>query len=132
MTGVWFGSRPRVIGPLPEGVAPEDIWWRAEDRTYGPFDEWGDCVGSYDEIHLIPHLVERRTPKGVWVRRHFGGPVFVLGTAAKQEAVPTKELALADLVARKKRHADFAEARAANVRRLLAIAERALEEEKNL
>ena len=96
----------------PQDTSPEDIWWRAENRTYAstdPYDE--DVVGSVFQIELIPFLVTRRTPKGVWVKQRFSAQRFVLGNAVRQLCVPTKELALADLAARKKRHVQGCQAR---------------------
>lgn len=89
-----------------------DVWWRAEDRRYANYDPWDDYTsGSYLAIELTPFIVDRYTPKGVWLRCSLGSTRFVLGKAVRQFAVPTKNLALADLVKRKERHVLCAKAR---------------------
>lgn len=90
-------SKPRTDG---------EHWWRAEDRRYADWDPWADEQpnSSHLQIELRCYPVVRHTRKGVWLDTGFGGEVFVLGTARKQFAVPTQELAVADLIARKKMH----------------------------
>ena len=116
----------RVNEPMPpEG---SEVWWRAEDRVYANFDPWndGDYCGSYSVVELTPYKVTKATPKGVWVRAWLGHEQFVLGTAGKQLAVPTQELALADLVRRKEVHASFARARADRAQKHLEMAQKCL------
>lgn len=111
------------------GPADGDLWWRAEDRRYANYDPWAEYEqpsGSHLAIEMRPYRFVRATPKGVWLADFFGGEHFVLGTATRQLAVPTKALALQDLVARKKRHVWGAEARAARARQHLAAAEHML------
>ena len=101
-----FGPRP-----FPEGA---DVWWRAEDTRYANYDPWAEFEqpsGSHLQLNLTPYVVDRYTPKGVWLRGSLGNRFFVLGTAIRQHAVPTKALAIRDLVARKKRHVEGAAAR---------------------
>lgn len=105
-----------------------EIWWRAEDKRYANYDPWAEFEqpsGSHLKIELHPYAVERHTPKGVFLYHHG----FVLGTATKQFAVPTKELALQDLIARKKLHVLFSKARLAQAEEHLLAATRALEKE---
>ena len=110
----------------PEGA---DVWWRAEDRRYPNYDPWAEFEqpsGSHLELTLTPYVVDRYTPKGVWLRDGISG-VFVLGTATKQFAVPTRELAIRDLVARKKRHVYGCRARLMLAEEHLEAAEKWLE-----
>jgi hypothetical protein len=113
---------------VPGDVSAEDIWWRADDKRYAyydPFDEF--CAGwLHLAIELTPYVVTKVTPKGVKLRAGFGREFFVLGSAVRQQAVPTKELALADLAARKRRHVGFAELRLKHAKQCLAATEHAL------
>lgn len=91
-----------------------EYWWRAEDRRYANYDPWEEYEqpsGSHLKIEIHRYEVLRHTPKGVWLHIGFGSKCFVRGTDIKQFAVPTKELALQDLIARKKRHVSCARAR---------------------
>lgn len=120
----------RVTGPkLPEDA---EVWWRADDKRYAnydPFAEYEQPSGSHLALELTPYVVVRHTPKGVWVRSYFGGETFVLGTAIRQQAVPTVELAIRDLVARKRRHVAGAAARLRRAEQHLEAAEKWLEQE---
>ena len=72
-----------------------EVWWRAEDKRYANWDPWAEFEqpsGSHLKIDVIPYIVDRHTPKGVFLETGD----FVLGKANKQFAVPTKELALLD------------------------------------
>lgn len=92
----------------------KEYWWRCEVRHYSIADEWGDHAYTSREVKFAPYLVIRHTPKGVWVKEFLGGERFILGTAKLQHAVPTKELAITDMIARKERHIDGCEARLAS------------------
>lgn len=120
----------RQAGPkLPEGV---EIWWRADDKRYAnydPFAEFEQPSGSHLVLELTPYIVVRHTPKGVWLRSYFGGEVFVRGSALRQRAVPTKELAIRDLIARRKRHVKGCQARLHRAEAHLEAAEKWLEKE---
>lgn len=108
----------------------KEYWWRAEDRRYANYDPWAEFEqpsGSHLVIELYSYEVVRHTPKGVVLWPHG----FVLGTATKQFAVPTKELALLDLIARKKRHVAGCQVRLAQAEEHLRGAERELEKLKN-
>lgn len=117
----------KVSGPMPSFEC--EIWWRADIRSYAnydPFAEFEQPGGSYDVIELTPFEVIRHTPKGVWVRSFMGHNRFVRGAAIRQICVPTKELALADLVERKKIHARMSQVRADRAKGQLCYAESAL------
>lgn len=120
----------RVTGPkMPEG---REVWWRADDKRYANYDPWTEFdqpSGSHLTLELTPYVVVRHTPKGVWLRSYSGGETFVLGTATKQQAVPTVELAIRDLVARKKRHVEGCRARLNRAEAHLEAAEKWLERE---
>lgn len=114
----------------PEGM---EVWWRAEDRRYANYDPWAEFdqpSGSHLQLTLTPYFVDRHTPKGVWLRGILGDRTFVLGTATRQFAVPTRELAIRDLIARKKRHVEGCKARLARAEEHLEAAEKWLEVEK--
>ena len=81
-----------------------DTWYRADVRSYSVADEWGDHSYSTSNIVWQEYEFVRSTPKGVVLRGFMTGEVFILGKAKLQQAMPTKELALADAIARKKRH----------------------------
>jgi len=113
-----FGPRP-----FPEGA---DVWWRAEDQRYANYDPWAEFEqpsGSHLQLKLIPYVVERYTPKGVRLRGTLGDRHFILGKAVRQHAVPTKALAISDLIARKKVHVAAAAARLARAEEHLHAAE---------
>ena len=117
------GKRP------PEGA---DVWWRAEDRRYANYDPWAEFEqpsGSHLQLTMIAYVVDSYTPKGVWLRDILGGRTFVLGTALKQFAVPTRELAIRDLIARKKVHVACCRARLAGAEEHLEAAEKWLAQE---
>lgn len=80
-----------------------DVWWRAEIRHYSVADEWGDHLYTSTEVIWTSFKVVRTTPKGVWVSA-WGYDQFILGKAAKALAMPTRELAIQDCIARKERH----------------------------
>jgi hypothetical protein len=105
-----------ILGPRVFDAASDDIWWRAElppagiqdIRLKGTIFENGV---DYRAVMLIPYEVVKTTRKGVFLRgerrrklRWFedGNPeeeetFFVLGTARKQQAVPTIDLAIQEL-----------------------------------
>jgi len=122
--------RVKVRGPLPSFEC--EIWWRADINTYAnydPFAEFEQLSGSHFAIELTPFEVIRHTPCGVWVRSFMGSETFVLGYAIRQLCVPTKQLALQDLVARKQKHASMAALRAENAALMLSAAKGALRKE---
>ncbi len=129
-------TKSQVYVHISEGKRPpegSDVWWRAEDRRYANYDPWAEFEqpsGSHLQLELRAYVVDSYTPKGVWLRNIFGGRTFVLGTATKQHAVPTRELAIRDLIARKKRHVDECRARLARAEEHLEAAEKWLEKEK--
>jgi len=112
-----------------ESVPPTDdgeYWWRAEDvryANYDPFEEY-EQSGSHLVIRIRCVEVVKHTPKGVMVRDlHTGDKRFILGTSVKQYAVPTKELAIRDLVERKKVHVAAARARLTRAKEHLSAAQ---------
>jgi len=63
-----------------------------------------DSTYDHVEIYLSVFNVIKHTPCGVWLDRPYGlGKRFVLKTATKQFACPTKKLALISFRARKMR-----------------------------
>lgn len=91
-----------------------------------------DEYGTGTEMTMQKMSVVSTTPKGVWLKsypfvteRH-----FVLGTASKQFAAPTKELALMDLLQVKKRHLSILEAQAGTVKEMIRKVEHQLNWER--
>lgn len=115
-------------------MAPVDIWWRAVDKQYADYDpwaEWEQPTTSHTRITFWPVTIISTTPKGVFCYDGLSGERrFILGTALKQYAVPTKELALRDLIARKQRQASIYEARAKTARNTIRMAAGMLEKEQ--
>jgi hypothetical protein len=71
----------------------QDFWWRAEVYV--------DAVdGLRCDLDFFQFEVVKTTPCGVWLKqlsRYYPKePFFVLGTAKKQRAAPTKRIALDD------------------------------------
>lgn len=98
----------------------EHFWYRADVRLYSVISMWDDDeYYSSPRVTYLKYKVIKTTPKGVWIEAFLQKPVFVLGTAKKQYAVPTKELALLDLKRRKEIHWEMAKKRADSVKRLL-------------
>lgn len=106
-----------------------ELWWRAEDKRYADYDpwaEWEQPSSSHLKIIFRSFTVIKHTPQGVWLREFWEPPRFVLGTSIKQFAVPTKELALQDLIQRKLCHVAGARARLAHAEEHLEGARREL------
>lgn len=95
-----------------------EYWYRADDCSYSVSNEYGDHSHSIQRINIRRFKVIRHTPKGVWIDE-YGEERFVLGRARKQYAVPTVEIALHDLRARKIRQESIYLARAKNARRII-------------
>lgn len=108
----------------------DGFWYRCEVKHYSVADEWGDHSYTSSEIQWTKYAVVAETPKGVWLTRvsdsyryppgryatTMMGKDFVRGTSTKQLACPTKEAALADAIARKKRHIAGCESRLASAK----------------
>lgn len=105
-----------------------EYWWRCETRYYASCDPYDEDVTHITGPHVefTPYLVVRTTPKGVWLRGIFGEELFVLGKAIRQWAVPTKEIAMRDEVARRKREVQGHEARMKRAKRSQEAVERML------
>lgn len=111
-----------------------EVWYRYEDKTYASVDEW-DNVHTHTELQLHEFEVANHTPKGVWIftfgRFDINGlrasdarreKRYILGTANKMFALPTKQLALESFVARKEKQANIHEAIANKARRMIRLA----------
>lgn len=126
ISGIGFLNVKQVGPNPPEG---SDVWWFARDRRYAdydPFAEYEQPSGSHVVIELIPYIVDKATPKGVWLKGWLGDRFFVLGNATRQRAVPTKELALLDLIKRKEKHVRMAQGRLNDAKQSLEMAKSAL------
>lgn len=115
----------------------DGFWYRCEVKHYSVADEWGDHDYTSTQVMWTKYAVLRETPKGVWLTsvpasskdpdafrgkdRYYRD--LVIGTSKKQLACPTKELALADAIARKKRHVDGCSARLQSAMKDLRVLE---------
>lgn len=107
--------------------------YRYEEISTLP-SEYDDCTRKWivAEVRLIlsEYQIIRKTPGGVWIRLPWGvgrrivDRKFILMTAYKKWACPTKEEALESFIARKHRHRDILESRLAVVQRALELAEK--------
>jgi hypothetical protein len=92
-----------------------DKLYRYEDAIYsGGVDEWDNPLPGYVRVKLVELEVVKVTPKGVWINRA-RCKKFVLLTARKRYAAPSKEEALKDFLARKNRQLSILKNRVANV-----------------
>lgn len=106
---------PDDIDDILEHTAFDGFWYRAEVRHYSVGDEYGEHAYTASRIEWTKLAVVKHTPKGVklrWVHMSASLPevyqhtdpgiwdVQVLGTAIRQHAVPTRELALRDALIR--------------------------------
>lgn len=107
----------------------EDVLYRYEDVHYSRgVDQFDNpLTGGHIRIQLREYLVLKRTPKGAWIKgcwtwrgmmpmpgketRRDQGERFVLLSARKRFAAETKEQALDDYKARKRRQAGILRAR---------------------
>lgn len=95
-------------------------------ETY--YDEYGSRWFAVVRLNLTAYKVIKKTPGGVWINCWGRGPhdrKFILMSAKKKWACPTKEAALESFIARKKRHRDILESR-------LAVVNEALEQAKKM
>jgi hypothetical protein len=101
-----------------------EVFHRYDDQHYAPMlDEFDDPigVGTHKLVHRT-YPVIKRTPKGVWLSMGFGEKRFVLLTARKRYALPTKAEALESFLLRKSRQEDIYNHRAASARNAQRLA----------
>lgn len=105
-----------------------EYWYRySYEVDYGGIDYLSfDC--SKPTIRLVKELwvVQRHTPKGVWIIRQdawCNKERFVLNNARKRWAYPTPELALQSFIARKQKQKTILTSQLSNVIEALALAE---------
>jgi len=102
-----------------------EYWYRYEVKRVGHWDDDYEVITSWSYTGgFIPFRVPRHTPKGVWVKDGFRGEAFVRGASIRQLCVPTKELAVKDEIARRKRHVEGAKHRLTVAEDMLAYAKR--------
>ena len=86
--------------------------------------EWDEPLGpARVQLAVSEYAVTKRTPKGVWLDC-YGNRRFVLTSARKQFASPTREAAYVCFLARKKRQLKILTAQVRNVREAIALGER--------
>lgn len=79
--------------------------YRYEDRLYSAgTDVDGEPIGTgIVKVNIIAFHIIKTTPKGAWIEAGRSGKKFVLLTARKRYACPTKEEAKESFLARKGR-----------------------------
>lgn len=102
-------------------------WFRFEDRRYSTVDEFDNHCGSYVDVILMEFVVDRHTPKGVWLRTFMGSRRFVLSSARKRFACPTIEEAAESFRARKAAQLRIYTAKVSHVHSALLCLERAVQ-----
>ena len=103
-------------------------WYRYETAYYSNgTDEWGEALPGHSVvIQLREFWVMCHTPKGVWLRMGYGGSRFVLKSARKRYACPSKEEALVSYIARQRRRISILKSQANDSRIGLRMAEQML------
>lgn len=103
------------------------VWYRYDDFRYAPpLNEYEEPVGpGRAAVRLHKFKVLKETPKGVWIRYHgdFSDKRFVLSTARKRFACPTKEEALESFLARKTRQRGIYQARLRHIDEVIVMAQ---------
>lgn len=108
-------SSERKVGDISLGflrnnrVSDPTVLWRYDDALYGQL-----CLR---EFHVL-----RETPRGCWIEVEPGQKKFVLATAHKRHAYPTKAEALASFIKRKTRQITILSKRLALAQENLRIA----------
>ena len=87
--------------------------YRYEDVSYGILNDWEEVVGSYVKVEERNYEVIKETPKGYWIKlfSSFDEKKWVSNNAKNRFAYPTKEEALFNFKARKKRQIQILESR---------------------
>lgn len=110
----------------------KEYLYRYDESTISRgLDQWEDPLPGYVlKLHLEQFEILKRTPKGAWIRRYkfklFGSSKnkrFVLLTARKKFACPTKDEALESFKARKRRQIEILEHRLKKAKLALELAE---------
>lgn len=109
-----------------------EVWYRYYDVCYAaPVDEYGDVIRGAKgdrKVHLVELDVIKRTPKGVWLHDRYGRLRFVLESAKRRYACPTKKEAIISFLARKRRQKSIYEARASDAAAFVHLATQMLED----
>lgn len=105
-----------------------EVYYRYDEVAWSAgADEYGDPIsrrpGSGITVECYEYEVISRTPKGVWISV-YGDKRFVNNDWAKRYALPTKEEALKSFIARKTRQIKIYEAKHADAKAALLIAQR--------
>lgn len=91
---------PEVIRREPDELFERELWFRAR-VSISPWSPLDPSV-EFDCFRVVRH-----TPKGVWLQSDGREEFFVLGRARRQYALPTVDLAIEDLIERKKRNVAY-------------------------
>jgi hypothetical protein len=99
-----------------------EFYYRYEDVQYAaPLDEFDNPQGPGRlAVELREYQVVKRTPKGVWLSL-YGDRRFVLNSATRRFACPTKAEAQESFLARKKRQISIHQGSIKRAERAMAI-----------
>lgn len=93
-----------------------------DDRYSNGVDQFDDPLPGYNlRLLLSQYRVIKRTPKGAWIN-NYGEKKFVLLTARKRYACPTKEEALECFIFRKKRQLSILSSKVRQVEQAIELA----------
>lgn len=111
-----------------EGLSMPEYLYRYHDwRCSAGVDEFDNPLPGYHlEFCCHEYEIIKKTPKGAWIKMFMDKPKFVLLTARKRFACPTKEEALDSMIARKKAYIKILDKKMAYTNHVL----RRCEEEK--
>lgn len=103
-----------------QDMANDEYWHRVEDYVVSAgVNEWGDDLGRGGvEVISLRYRAIKHTPKGVWLDV-CGDKRFVLKSAKKRFACPTKLDALESFLARKNRQIAICQWRIDDARKAL-------------
>ena len=91
---------PEVMRREPDELFERELWFRARVSC----SPWSITPSK---IEFDCFKVVRHTPKGVWLQSEGCDEFFVLGRARRQYALPAVDLAIEDLIDRKRRNVTY-------------------------
>jgi len=75
--------------------------YRVVAKTCANTDQFDEYCGSNIHVYFQKFEIVKWTPQGIWIKQFMGQPKFVLLTAFKKFASPSKQEAIDELVRRK-------------------------------
>jgi hypothetical protein len=104
--------------------------YRFEDISYGVLNEWEEVAGSYVRVEEREYEIIKETPKGYWIKYFSSSREFpvndkkwVSNNARNRFAFPSKEEALVNFEARKKRQIEILGTRLKKAKEALGFVE---------